>query len=364
MTKYYMPTKIIFGEKTFGELFSELREAKVKKPLIICGKHFISSLRYRVIQDTLPFFKLFTEVQPNPSTASVDAAAKMLNEENCDAVIGIGGGSILDVAKVVACMKNYGKSCESFYKRVSPKTTVPFFALPTTSGSGSEITKYSVLTTNEGMKKTLKSDKFYAKIAIVDPQLTYSMPPELTAATGIDAFSQAMESYWSKGAMPETDKWAEESIKLSYFNLVKAVKDPDKYVRINMSLASLNAARAFSNTGTTACHTLSYAFTKHYGLVHGFAVAITLPWFLGFYAEKNEKKCLDICSFIGADGIEDGKAKITQLLQQIGAPARLGEIGFVPPDAEKIIEMSMRHKPNNPRRHTHKDLEQLLVDLY
>ena len=362
--KYFLPTKIIFGEKTFQQLFSELEAAGVKKPLIMCGHHFLDSFKYRDIEEKIGGFEGFNDIEPNPSTASVDAAAKILNLRGCDAVVGIGGGSVLDSAKVVSCMKNYKKSCETFYKKITVKEQVPFFAIPTTSGSGSEATSYSVLTTRKGEKKTMESKKFYAKVAIVDPELTYSMPSDVTAATGVDAFCQAVESYWAKTATDETRKFAAESIGLSYHSLFKAVKDKDKQVRQNMSLASLRAAQSFSNTGTTACHTLSYPLTKYFGLVHGFAVGITLSWFLKFYAEKNEKRCLEICEMLGAKTIQQGREKITEFLNSVGAPTRLRDIGCKFEDFPKIIAMSLVHKPQNPRKHAKEDLLRLLGEIY
>lgn len=363
---YFLPTKIIFGEKTFTQLPGELAEANAHHPLVVCGKHFVNSTKFRLLEESLTNYELFAEVQPNPTTKNVDDAAELLNGKNCDAVIGIGGGSVLDVAKVVACMKSYNGPVETFYKKIKirPQNKVPFFSIPTTAGSGSEITMFSILTLPLGLKKSLHCKEFYAKTAIVDPELTYSCPPETTAASGIDAFCQAVEAYWSRKATPETDKYAEEAIKLAYGSLVKAVKDPDRFVRNDMSLASLRAAQAFSQTGTTACHTLSYAFTRYYNLVHGFAVAITLPWFLEFYSEKNEEKCLQICNFIGAKGIHDGQEKIRGVMKAIGAPARLYDIGCPRSDFPKIIAMSLVHKPQNPRKHTKKDLEKLLNDIY
>ena len=370
LKKYFLPAKIIFGEKTFEQLPAELKAAGVKKPLLICGKHFIPSLKFRVLQNALPFFRVFSGVEANPSTASVDEAAKMLNELKCDSVIGIGGGSVLDAAKVVACMKGFTKGSEAFYgkMKISRAQRVPFFALPTTSGSGSEATPYSVLTLPSGEKKGLKFREFFAAVAIVDPELTTSMPPELTASSGIDAFSQAVEAFWAKTSTPETDAFAKESIALSYQWLVKAVKVPDMQSRVMMAKASLTAARAFSNTGTTACHTVSYAFTKHYGLAHGFAVAISVPWFLGFYSESKSKqtrdKCKEICSILGANSVPEAQEKIRALLKSIGAPTRLSEIGCVREDFPKIIEMAAVNKPSNPRRHTTKDIERMLEELY
>ena len=364
--EYYLPTKVIFGEKTFQQLFFELEAAGVKKPLIMCGHHFVDSYKYSDIEEKISNFEIFTEIESNPSTRTVDAAAKILNSRECDAVVGIGGGSVLDSAKVVACMKNYKKGCETFYKKIAIKEQVPFFALPTTSGSGSEATMYSVLTTRSGIKKTLQHKKFYAKVAIVDPELTYSMPPNITAATGIDAFCQSVESYWAKNSTEHTRKFSAEGIELSYHSLFKAVKEPEKQVRQNMSLSSLRAAQAFSNTGTTACHTVSYAITKKFRLVHGFAVALTLPWFLGFYSKKGgvaEKKCLEICNILGAKTIAQGREKIAEFMKSVGAPTTLREIGCTPDDFEEIIKSSLTHKPQNPQKHTAQDLQRMFEEI-
>src|SRR3989344_3336132 len=364
MKKYFLPTKIIFGEKSFRQLFDELSAAGVKRPLVVCGRHFLVSMKFRDIEENLGMFELFTGIGPNPKTSEVDDAAKMLNSKGCDAVIGIGGGSVLDAAKVAACMKGCKKSCETFYKKISVKKQAPFFALPTTSGSGSEATKYSVLTTRAGIKRTLKDNKFYAKVAIVDPELTYSMPPEVTAATGIDAFCQAVEAHWAKTATPETRAFSSESMGLSYHSLFKAVNDPDKQSRQNMSLASLRAAQAFSNTGTTACHSISYAITKRTGLVHGFAVALTLPWFLRFYSEKKRDACLEICGMLGEKTIEGGAEKIRGLMESVGAPTALRQIGLKYEDFPEIIADSLAHKPANPRKHTAQDLERMLKEIF
>ncbi len=371
MSRYFLPTKIIFGGKKIAELPKEIQEAGVQKPMLICGSHFIGSGKYKWLEENLGYFEVFSEVQANPTTAIVDAASSCMDEKGCDGVIGIGGGSVLDTAKVVACMKGIERSVESLYTKrqikIPPKNKAPFFALPTTAGSGSEVTKFSVLTRPDGSKKSLHSDGFYAKTAIVDPELTYTCPPETTAAAGIDAFCQAIEAYWAKSSTPEIRKYAAEAIPLAYGSLVKAVKDPDRHVRMQMSLAALRSGQAFSQTGTTACHTLSYAFTRCYGVVHGFAVALTLPWFLEFYAQKNEgteRRCLEICSLIGAKTIADGKEKILGLMNAIGAPTRLFGIGCPRSDFTKIIEMSMVHKPQNPSGHTAADLQRMLNDIY
>jgi alcohol dehydrogenase len=362
---YNLPVKIIFGEKSFPLLFEELKNYGIKKPLLVCGKSFMVSSRFKVFRENVPRFELYAEIEPNPSVNSVDSGAKILNSKGCDAVIGIGGGSVLDASKVIACMKDRKKSCLGFYKKVDIVSQVPFFALPTTAGSGSEATKFAVLTKPDGSKKSvLPDDRFYAKVAIVDPELTYTCPPNVTASSGLDAFCQGIESYWAVNSTEETRKFSAEAISLAYYNLDKAVREPDRQVRHNMSLASLTSAKAFSQTGTTGCHQVSYAFTKYYGLVHGFAVAITLPWFLEFYSSEVPERCNEICKLIGAKNIEDAQNKIRDMMRFIGAPVSLREIGCKFEDFEKIVEMSVGKREQNPIQHKKSDLMRLLGEIF
>lgn len=363
---YYLPTKIIFGEKTFRQLFTELKSLGAKKPLIICGRHFLGSTKFNDIKDNIARYSLVSGIPENPSIRAVDVVAKKMNLEGCDAVIGIGGGSVLDTSKLVSAMKGIKKSCKSFYGKAkfSKGNKIPFIAIPTTSGSGSEATKYSVLTLENGVKKSLSDDLLYADVAIVDPELTNTCPARTTAASGIDAFCQGFEGYWAKNSTQKSREFSAEAIRLAYANLEAAVKFPNRAVRYNMANASLSSARGFSQTGTTGCHQLSYAWTRYYGLVHGFAVAITLPWFLEFYSQAEPQRCLELCGFLGAKNIDEGRQKITSLLESIGAPVRLRDIGFKMEDSQKVIEMCLSRRPQSPRAHTRADLMRLIGELY
>ena len=190
------------------------------------------------------------------------------------------------------------------------------------------------------------------------------MPSSLTATTGLDAFCQAIESYWSVNSTTQTKAHAKEAIQLAFSSLAKAVNFPEDSSRQKMALASITAAKAFDYTGTTACHLISYAFTQMYGLAHGFAVALTLPWFLEFYSKVREKECLEICSFIGANNIAEGRKKIISLMKEVNAPISLREIGCEKKDFKKIISQSLSQKPNNPRQHVAKDLQLMLEEIF
>ncbi|PIN85834.1 MAG: hypothetical protein COV47_00110 [Candidatus Diapherotrites archaeon CG11_big_fil_rev_8_21_14_0_20_37_9] len=359
-----MPPKIIFGEKRFSSLFDELENTGSAKPLLVCGNHFTKTDYFNLISEKFDALQIFTGIEPNPSVESVDKCAEIISSADCDSVIGIGGGSVLDASKVAACLKGSSKGVMEFYNKINVKEKVPFFSMPTTSGSGAEYTKYSVLTLPDSTKSTLRSEEFYAKTCIVDPELTYSLPKEITAASGVDAFCQAVESYWSKTATPVTKCDSTGSMTLSFNALAKAVNEPGADSRHDMALASITAAKAFDITGTTACHTLSYAFTKYYGLAHGFAVAITLPWFLKFYSDSFPMVGNSIAKNLDAVSVDDAGEKIISLLELIEAPTRLRDIGAKKQDFEKIVEMSLIQKPNNPKEHSENDLYNLLDSIF
>ncbi|MEM4630757.1 MAG: iron-containing alcohol dehydrogenase, partial [Candidatus Diapherotrites archaeon] len=150
----------------------------------------------------------------------------------------------------------------------------------------------------------------------------------------------------------------------AYHNLEKAVFYPDKLARHNMAFASLEAAKAFSQTGTTAPHTISRPFTKYYGLTHGFAVACTIPWFLDFYYDAMPDRIIELCNIIGAKSVEEAQNKITALIKSVGGKTRLRDFGVKVNDFNKIVSESMMQKPQNPKKHTKQDIMRLLGELY
>ncbi len=362
---YFLPTKILFGEKSFKQLFSEIEERGFKKPFILCGRHFVSTAKFIDIKEKIKNYSVFVGVKENPSFDFVDFVAKRFNDSGCDAIIAIGGGSTIDTAKVVSVMKNI-KSCKQFFgkKNISENSKVPLIALPTASGSGSEATKFAVISDKNNTKRTLSDDLLYPDVAIVDPELTSTCPKSVTAASGLDALSQGIESYWAKNAFEETLGHSKNAIHFAYHNLEKAVFDPDRLSRHNMAFASLEAAKAFSQTGTTAPHTISRAFTKYYGLTHGFGVACTIPWFLEFYYDAMPERILSLCNIIGSKSVEEAQRKITSLIASVGGKTRLRDFGVKTQDFSRIIAESCVNKPQNPKKHTKSDLMRLLGELY
>lgn len=207
-------------------------------------------------------FEIFSHVEPEPPMENVYNCINFAKENRCDLVIGLGGGSVMDVAK-----------------KVASDLGLPKIMVPTTAGTGSEVTHESVFKV-DSKKKAFVDQNLVPNVAIVDPDLTETMPPQLTASSGIDALAHALECYESKKSNPLTKALALEAFNLLKENIKKAIEG-DKEARVNMSLGSLMAGMAFGNSGTTLGHALSYPLSNR-GVPHGMAVAMALPHALEF----------------------------------------------------------------------------------
>jgi len=345
---YYMPTKIVLG-RIEEEIGKEAEAFLPKKILLIMGGQAMR--KAGVVDKVLKALKdyeilLFEEVKPNPSPETAGKAKK----EESDLIIGLGGGSCLDVAKVVA-----------------KETKKPCIALPTTAGTGSEVTPFAALYDMEKRKKLSLMVNF-PDVAIIDYRLSLTMPRELVASTGIDALSQAIEAYWSIYSGPLSDLHAKRAIELAVENLENSWKGQEK-AKEAMSLAALESGLAFSQTKTTAVHSVSYPLSIHYGIAHGAACGLTLPWFLEYNHQVSEDDCLDkrgpefarrrieeISGFLGAKDVESGKRYLTGLMESVGLPTKIDfDMNTVVKDA-----FAPERVGNNPRFLTEENLRRIL----
>lgn len=346
--KYHLPTKIILGR-----LEENIREAvdlfNPRKILLITSGNAMK--RAGVIDRILNCLSeyqvtIFDKVKPNPSPETAEQA-----KQDTDLIIGLGGGSVMDVAKVAAT--HLDKPC---------------IVIPTTAGTGSEVTPFAALYTPE--KKISFTGK-YPDVALIDYRLTLTMPKELVASTGMDVLSQAIEAYWSIYSTPLTDIHAKRAIELCIKNL-EASWNGDEKARESMSLAALEAGRAFSQTKTTAVHSVSYPFSVFYKIPHGLACAFTLPHFLVYNYKVAASDCLDqrgpdfvksrikeIAIFLGAGSVEEGKETILNLMKSINLPTK---IDF---DIDTIVKhgFTPERVKNNPRELTQDDLKNILKEV-
>jgi len=264
--KFIVPSQVIFGLGCIPCLPAKVKELKAKRPLVATSsgmlqRYFaVTILSY--LESSNIGYETYNRISPEPSTADVENCYQFAAGANCDIIIGLGGGSVMDVAKKVAM-----------------DLGIPKIMVPTTAGTGSEVTHESVLKVG-GTKKALVDIRLTPDIAIIDPWLVMSLPQRLAASSGIDALAHAAESLESKKSNPLVKALAEKAYTLIVDNLTGSVFG-DSNARCNMSLGALMAGMAFGNSGTTLAHALSYPLSNR-GIPHGEAVAVVLPYALEF----------------------------------------------------------------------------------
>jgi alcohol dehydrogenase class IV len=274
-----MPTEMVFGAECLDELGARC-ETLGDRAFIITGKH---SSRANGALDRalaqLPSAIVFDDAPENPTTTVCEKAAEMCRAERRDLVVAIGGGSPMDTAKAVAGLALNPSPCSAYFGRdLFTNGALPIVAVPTTSGSGSEVTPYSVLVDAENhTKKTVGGRNLFPAVALLDPELTVTMPKSVTASTGLDALSQAMEGIVSKKPTPLGEALALQACRLVRDSLPRAVHDgADLEARSRMQLAAALSGCVIAQSGTTLVHGMGYYFTLEYGVGHGLANGLLL----------------------------------------------------------------------------------------
>jgi alcohol dehydrogenase len=322
---------------------------------------------------------LYADVEPEPSVASVERAAAAASSGSPDAgaydlLVGVGGGSAMDTAKGVSLRTaNPGPVQRYFGVELVPATGVPMILVPTTAGTGSEVTPNAIFDDAERrLKAGIVSYRLFAAAAIVDPELTVGVPPAVTAASGLDALTHAIESYVAVKASPLTDLYALEAIRLIGANLAAAVaRGSDAGARHGQALGSYLAGVAITNAGTGLCHAMAYPLGSAYHVPHGLANALLLPAVLEYNLPANAPKMARIAEALGEPvaGLSPraaagrAVAAVRALCEDVGLPAGLRAVG-VPEDAlAGFVDGALsaaRLIDNNPRRPT----PDAVLDLY
>ncbi len=302
-------------------------------------------------------------IEPHePYLEDAEGVAAAARASGCEGVIGVGGGSVLDLAKIASIAPMNPGPMEGYLGRGKLlKKGLPLIAIPTTSGTGSEVTQAIVLSTQDGVKVAIWDPRAMPDVAIVDPTLALSMPPSVTASSGIDALSHSIEALMSKLANPVTDCLAVESIRMIFGSLPKAfARREDLEARYHMSMAALMAGLAFSNSSLTAGHAVSYTYSHRYRMPHGAACGLALPYVMAYNMPAVSEKLARAAEAIGeraGDQFEAGKrfiARTMELTRMVGIPLSLREIGAKEEDiaifAKDLLEKYSRLLPNNPRQ--------------
>ncbi len=351
--RYFMPVEIIFGRGCLGGLGSHPLIQSAKTPLFVAGGHL--KQEGTVEKLVAQFEKKPLVYDPKISKSDIETIASLATfcrKDEPDLIVAIGGGTILDTAKAAAFSA----------KKIS------LIAIPTTAGTGSEVTPFAVIwDTRNKKKRTLASPSVFPKLALVDPELTDTLPPKITAYTGMDALTQAVEAYWSKKHNPISSIFALKAIKLIMVNLEGAVNNPDKNSREMMSRGSLLAGLAFSNTATTICHAVSYPMTAHFEVPHGQAVALTLPSFLEYsYGAIDSVRREPLLEAFGESTVQKTTEKISGLMKKIGLETRLSQLGIRRDDLQLIVDEGFHpdRVANAPKVPTKEELKEILVKIF
>lgn len=319
---------------------------------------------------------LFSGFEPNPRLDDVERGVIKCRKSRPDLVVALGGGTAIDIAKMIASMALHDSSPREIATKglAFPQGTLPLIAIPTTAGTGSEATHFAVVYV-DGEKYSVADPCLLPETAIVDPKLTYSVPTRMTAATGLDAFCQAIESIWAVGATEESVGYAKEAAALAFAHLPTATNNPTEEARYAMCRASHLAGKAINISKTTLPHAISYAITADYGIPHGAAVATTLSSVLAYNFGVTSSDCADtrgaphvhqrlsmILEILGAATIAEACQRVESFVSSLGCNPTLVSAGIH--QHEKIRTLAERVNPerlsNNPRKANHEDLFSLL----
>lgn len=343
--EYCMPSKIVFCHGATKGIKNYVQGNRI---LIISDPFLYKNGVAKSVGENLTDCQVayFSDIEPNPSCESVDAAAAVARELGAQTVIGMGGGSSMDVAKIVSCLVTNEGSIYDYYSggtRTLARRTTRLICIPTTAGTGSEVTNVGVFTNRKThIKMPMVNQQFWPDVSMLDPELTYTLPASVTASTGMDAFCHAIEAYWNKDSQPICDCLAVEAMKLVLANIKNAYDQPDnKEARGNMHFASLLAGIAFSQTRTTGIHAVSFPLTTEFGASHGIACAITLPAFIRVTREGAEEKVTALAKALGYNSIDALADAVEALMVSMKMPVRLHELGVKEEDIEHIAQVGL-----------------------
>jgi alcohol dehydrogenase class IV len=363
------PRNILFGTGTFSRL-GEICRGNGRRALLVTGR---SALRRSgklaqaegMLAEAGIAVRLFEGVENDPSLTTCERAIGAARDFGCDIVAAVGGGSALDAGKIVAAMLPQSFTLREFFRgeRDLERPSLFFVAAPTTAGTGSECTRVSVVTDETTQtKKGLKHSFMTPQAALVDPELTLGLPPEITAQSGMDALTQAIESYVGRDANPASEALALWAIELLARHLPAAVEEGSRIEnREPVALGSLLTAMAFANTGLGAVHGLAHPLGALFHVPHGLVCALLLPHVCEFNLPAQPEKFERIAALIGCKSGREVPAALLALNRKVGLSHRLGEFGLVESAFPRVLADSRsRSTVNNPRPASDADLAEIL----
>jgi alcohol dehydrogenase class IV len=371
--RFSSPPRLILGDGALEQLAAELPSLGTKV-LVVTDPGIVAAGILGRVLDVLKTGNVdiatFTEVVGNPDIATVEAAEKARVDAGADILVAIGGGSSMDVAKSVAVLATNGGGIAD-YEGVDKfdKVPLPVIAIPTTVGSGSEVTKGAVITNPAThVKMVIVSDLMFVKIALLDRRVVAGLPGRIAATTGMDALTHAIEAYVAKGANPVTDAINIGAIEIIGANLVAASKG-DEDALYNMLVASSMAGIGFHDAGLGAVHALANTIGAQFGVHHGTANALFLPYVMDFNISAAPARFARIARALGEDttGLSDEQAAeraaaaVHRLAEETGVPRKLSEVGVPAESIDALAQSALVQAdlPGNPREVTLADIQAL-----
>lgn len=357
--EFNLPVKLVFGSGKRNDLAKYIDEIGGSRGVLVCGNSFCKN---GVADEFLrlgggKIVEIFSDIRPNPTTDNVNDCIRLMREVDADFAVALGGGSPMDCCKAACAIVKGDDNIEPYHslgKPISAKEAIPMIAVTTTSGTASEVTNISVLTDiNKNLKQPMNDPAMYPKIAVIDPELTLTVPPQVTASTGLDVLSHAIESYWSTLNQPICSACSIYAARLVFEWLEKAYTEPENLTaREKMAEASIVAGVAFSHPRTTGSHACSFPLTNIYGVPHGEACAFTLDYFVKFNAKHadSDGRLDALAKDCGFDSAYEMADEISAMKKRMGMRSRLSEIGCTSDEqiaelTKKSMSMLMKRNP-------------------
>ncbi len=383
VTEMSYPTKVVFGPGALARLPDQIRRLKITKPLVVSdpgvSRAGLVDRAREVLARAGIAHQLFDRVQLDPTEEDAFEGLRAFRDAGCDGVVAIGGGSPLDAAKLIQLLVTHQPPLSRYDDAAGGDRFVrddlpPLIAIPTTAGTGSEVSRSGVATLKDtGRKTVIFSPYLMPKAAIVDPELTLGLPPATTAATGMDAFTHCLEAYLAAASHPLADALAIDGISRVARSLPTAVRDGTQLpARSEMMIAAMEGAMAFQK-GLGACHALAHALTPISRIHHGLANAIALPTVMEFNRPACTARLARVAVAMGEDPSAEAELLAQRAIEQvralnaeIGVPARLRQAGVQEADLPRIAARAFEDASHrtNPRQCSEEDLLAMLRTAY
>ena len=368
---HYLPTRIWVGFNVIDKLGKVVRKYG-KNVVLLFGRSFARRYGYidklgRILKGSGISFKVYEGILPNPPSTQCNDLASRIRNFNIDAIIAFGGGSVIDAAKAISVVLSLGGKVEDyFYPNIITEEVLPVIAIPTTCGTGSEVTKYALITdVAKKRKAVIAGEPLIPKAALVDPQVLKHLPKKLLTWTVLDAFSHAIEAYMSKSANDFSDIYGLKALELITEVLSGDLKLTDDEL-LKLHLASTLAGMAINIAGTTLIHALGYYLTTHHDVHHGLSNALVMPYVLARNIRAiSNVKVRKLMSLFNIEEKEEIIKRVTEILDKLEIPDNISDVGVKVSEVDNYVEEVVSYKrnlDNNPISVDKKLIRDLVIE--